>query len=224
MIFSKSKYLIFLSLMILAIFISYFNFDRTISMFFIEHANIFKHLGKKASMLGESHWYLTIGVLGALYFAFIDKNRPYMHRFLFLIYVNIFSGLISLILKLLFGRLRPWKLENGENRFGFLSSQNPDYTFAENISYQIDMLMQNSTHYTSFPSGHTTTIFAVFTYMSILFPRFIYLWLSIALLGASSRILANDHFLSDVFAGIIVGTISTLFIYSKIKEKIDKNY
>ncbi|MDO8453243.1 MAG: phosphatase PAP2 family protein [Sulfurimonas sp.] len=41
---------------------------------------------------------------------------------------------------------------------------------------------------------------------------------------ACGRILDNDHFVSDIFAGIIVGTLSTLFIYSKMKEKIEKKY
>jgi membrane-associated phospholipid phosphatase len=142
---------------------------------------------------------------------------------LFLLYVNLFSGLISVILKPLFGRLRPWKLENGGDGYGFLIAQNPDFSFLENIRYQIEMLIQNSTHYSSFPSGHTTTSMAVFTYLMILFPRYAYVWISVTLLSLMSRIFANDHFVSDLLAGIIVGVLSTLFIYSKMKDKLEKN-
>lgn len=206
--------------MSVAIFLSYHFIDRDISMYFIEHADTYKQFGKSMSTIGESHWYIGVAVFGALYYTLVKKNSVYKNRFLFLLYINIFSGLVSLIAKMLFGRLRPWKLENGENSYGFLITQNPDFSFLENINYQISMTIQNSTHYTSFPSGHTTTSMAVFTYMSILFPKYVYLWLSITLVSLMSRILANDHFVSDLMAGTLVGVLSTMYIYSKMKEKI----
>ena len=220
MIFSKKQYLFFILTTIVLIFLSYFYVDRSVSMYFIENADTYKEFGKTMSMLGESHWYIAIAILGSLYYGFIGKNRIYTQRFLFLLYANIFSGLISIVSKMFFGRLRPWKLENGENDFGFLFFQNPDFTFLENIHYQITKLMQHSTHYTSFPSGHPITSMAVFTYMSILFPKYIYLWFTITIIGVGSRILANDHFVSDILAGMLVGVLSTLYIYSKMKDKI----
>ena len=210
--------------MIVMIFFSYNYVDKTVSYYFIEHANLYKHFGKKISMIGESHWYIITAILGALYFTYVKKNSIYTQRFLFLLYANLFSGIISVITKMLFGRLRPWKLENGGDGYGFLIAQNPDFTLLENIKYQISMLMQNSTHYTSFPSGHATTVMAMFTFISLLFPRYIPLWTLIALVGVGGRILANDHFISDILAGTLVGTLSTLYIYSKMKDKIEKNY
>ncbi len=220
MIFSKTQYLFFILTMIVSIIFSYYYIDRDVSMYFIQHADTYKQIGKTVSTMGESHWYIATAIFGALYFTYVKKNAIYQQRFLFLLYINIFSGLVSLISKMLFGRLRPWKLENGENGFGFLIAQNPDFTLLENIKYQIDMTIQNSTHYTSFPSGHTTTSMALFTYMMIFFPRYIYLWLSITIVSLASRILANDHFISDLMAGTLVGVISTLYIYSKMKDKI----
>jgi len=224
MIFSKKQYLVFIISSIVLIFLSYFYIDREISMYFIQNADTFKAFGKNVSKLGESHWYFAIAIFGAIYYTYVKKNEIYKQRFLFLLYINIFSGLISLITKPLFGRLRPWKLENGEDGFGFLIAQNPNFSFLENINYQITMILKDSTHYSSFPSGHTTTSMAIFTYMCILFPKYIYLWISITFVAVASRILANDHFISDLFAGSLVGVISTLYIYSKIKEKIAKNY
>lgn len=224
MILSKKQLFLFISTIVILIFCSYFFLDKNIAHYFIEHADTYKVFGKTASILGESHWYIGSAVLGALYYAFIQKNALYMQKFLFLLYANLFSGFISLILKLLFARLRPWKLENGGDAYGFLLTQNPDFSFLENIKYQFSILLADATPNTSFPSGHTTTMFVLFTYLSILFPRYIYLWLSFALFGAISRILANDHFLSDTLAGILVGTLATLFIYSKVKGKIEKNY
>lgn len=220
MIFSKKQYLFYILGMTSLIFLSYFYVDRDVSMYFIKHADTYKVFGKTMSTLGESQWYIGVAVLGALFFTFVNKNKLLTQRFLFLFYVNIFSGLISVISKFFFGRLRPWKLENGENGFGFLIAQNPDFTLLENINYQISMLLKESTHYSSFPSGHTTTSMAVFTYMSILFPKYIYLWFTITIIGVGSRILANDHFVSDILAGMLVGVLSTLYIYSKMKDKI----
>lgn len=220
MIFSKVQYAFFLTIMVALIFVCYFYVDRDISLYFIENAATYKQFGKSVSTLGESHWYFAIAIIGALYFAFVKKNSLYMQRFLFLLYINILSGLISVLLKPLFGRLRPWKLENGESGFGFLIAQNPDFTPMQNIEYQISMLVQNSTHYSSFPSGHTTTSMAVFTYLVILFPKYSWFWLAFTFIAVISRILANDHFVSDILAGIIIGTLSTLFVYSKMKEKI----
>jgi len=221
MIFSKKEYFIYIFIMVLLIFISYFAIDKKVAMYFIGHADIYKHIGKIIGIFGQSQWYIGTAIVGALYYAFMKKNSVYLHRFLFLLYANIFSGLASLVFKIFFARMRPWKLENGGDGYGFLISQNPDFTFLQDIKYQFSMLIHSSTTNTSFPSGHTTTIFAMFTYMSILFPRYIYLWLGLASVEGFSRVLANDHFISDILAGILVGTISTMFVYSKVKEKIN---
>ncbi|MDF1877631.1 phosphatase PAP2 family protein [Sulfurimonas sp. SAG-AH-194-L11] len=224
MIFSKLQIALFISLMSLLIVLSYFYIDKTISLYFIEHADKYKSVGKELSKLGESHWYIGIALIGIFYYKFIKTNELYKQRFLFLLYANLFSGIISIITKMLIGRLRPWKLENGNDGFGFLIAQNPNFSFFENLSYQVSMLLKDSTHYTSFPSGHTTTSLTVFTFMMILFPKQYYVWIPITLLGVSARILANDHFLSDVLGGTLVGVLCTLFIYSKMKEKIEKIY
>lgn len=224
MIFSRLQLTLFTLSMFILIVLSYFFIDKTVSLYFIEHADIYKTFGKEVSRLGESHWYIAIALIGIIYYKFIKTNELYKQRFMFLLYANLFSGIISVILKMLIGRLRPWKLENGKDEFGFLVSQNPDFTLYENIEYHVEMFVQNSTLYSSFPSGHTTTSLSVFTVMMILFPKQYYIWVSITLLGVSARILANDHFISDVLAGTLLGTLSTLFIYSKMKEKIEKVY
>ena len=220
MIFSKKTYAFFLLLMTLLIVISYNYIDQQVAHYFFKHTETFEDLGKNISTLGESHWYIGAGILGALYFAYVKKNALYMQRFLFLLYANLFSGLISIVLKVLFGRTRPWMYAKESAEYGFLFLQNPDFSLMQKLSYQLSHLLERYAAYVSFPSGHTTTTMAVFTYLSIFFPRYILIWLLLALLSMSSRILANEHFVSDVLAGIIVGSISTLFLYSKMKHKL----
>lgn len=72
----------------------------------------------------------------------------------------------------------------------------------------------------SFPSGHTTTAFAmalIMAYMvnnkiwSVLFPLF-------ALLAGYSRVYLGQHFPTDIFAGMCIGIVSaiiSLLIYKK---------
>ena len=222
MIFSKKTFLLYTFSIIFLIIFSYFNLDIPIAKFFLSHTKTYSEIGDFISVFGESHWYIGTAIIGFVFFKYVKKNTLYSQRFLFLLYINIFSGLISLLLKQLFGRIRPWGLRGDSNEFGFLAFSNLDLSFIEKMKLHISTIANAPTTYTSFPSGHTTTVFVLFTYMSIFFPRFIYLWFSLAFVLVSSRILANDHFLSDIFAGIFVGTTSALFIYSKMKEKLYK--
>ena len=221
MIFSLKTYSIAISIAIAFIIFSYFYLDRGVAEYFLANIPTFEHTGNTISILGESHWYLATGLLGFLFFKYYKKNRLYEQRFLFLLYINLFSGIISLLLKWLFSRIRPWGLRPGHDEYGFLAFQNWDMSFLEKMKYHFMTLAESPTTYSSFPSGHTTTVFAVVTYLSILFPKYLYLWLSLAIVVAGSRILANDHFISDLFAGAIVGTVATLFLYSKMKGRIE---
>lgn len=224
MIFSKKQYGIFILSLLFLLVVSYFFLDKTVAKYFIANVSTYEGIGDFISIWGESHWYIGTAVIGFIIFKYFKKNELFAQRFLFLLYANIFSGLISLVLKHLFGRIRPWGMRNDGDEYGFLLFQNFDMGFVEKMKNHALTLADSPTTYTSFPSGHTTTVFAVFTYLCLLFPKYLYLWLSFAVVLSSSRLLANDHFISDIFAGIIVGTISTMFIYSKMKEKIEKVY
>lgn len=76
----------------------------------------------------------------------------------------------------------------------------------------------------SFPSGHTTSFFAFFLCLSCIIgtandfssteKRFLsFCCFIMALLGGYSRIYLSQHFLSDVFAGGIIGTVVTALMY-----------
>ncbi len=220
MIFSKKQYFLYTSFLLVMIFISYFYIDKTIAKYFLSNVKTYEEIGDIISIFGESHWYIVSAILGYVFFKFYKKNIVYANRFLFLLYINLFSGIISLILKQLFGRIRPWGLKNNGDEYGFLAFQNFDMGFIEKMKYHFLTVADAPTTYTSFPSGHTTTVFAFFTYLSIFFPKYIYIWFMGAVILASSRLLANDHFISDIFAGILIGTLSTMFIYSKMRGKL----
>ncbi len=197
---------------------SYFFVDKNVALYFEVHKDFYEPIGSAISVLGESHWYIGGGLLGFLFFKYIKTNELYKNRALFLVYANLFSGLLSIIFKWFFGRIRPWGLDDGE--YGFLLFKNYDLGIFQKISEHFATLQIHPGLYASFPSGHTTTVFAVATVVALLIPRFVYLWYTLAIIVASSRILALDHFISDVIAGATLGTLSTLYLYSKMKGKL----
>ena len=87
----------------------------------------------------------------------------------------------------------------------------------------------------SFPSGHTTSFFALAFVVCILFtssPRIHRLARSLvqivlfalATLGGYSRIYLSQHFAKDVFAGILVGTLITIVCYAIFNRFEDKKW
>ena len=93
----------------------------------------------------------------------------------------------------------------------------------------------------SFPSGHTTSFFALAFVVSILFSRetstsslsstnrsYNYLFQTalffLAALGGYSRIYLSQHFARDIFAGILVGVIVTAVCYAVFSRYEDKKW
>ena len=223
MIISKRCTIIFLLSFLAFILLSYFYIDRAVAEYFLANVATYESIGEIMSIAGESHWFIATAILGFLFFRYYKKNSLLEQRFLFLLYINLFSGVINLLLKWLFGRIRPWGLRDGGDTYGFLLFQNFEMGFFEKMKYHFITLFNSPTTYSSFPSGHTTTLVAVAIYLSLFFPKYRYLWFFVAIIVAFSRILANDHFISDLLAAVIVGSLSTLFLYSKMKDKLEKN-
>lgn len=59
----------------------------------------------------------------------------------------------------------------------------------------------------SFPSGHTAFYFGLFAPLIMLWPRYTALWLVVPLIVATQRLVAHDHYLSDVAASTALATL-----------------
>ena len=76
-------------------------------------------------------------------------------------------------------------------------------------------------HWLSFPSGHTTTFFALFFCLSIILCAenakgkhiLSFLCFLCATFGAYTRIYLSQHFALDVLAGILIASFSTILLY-----------
>jgi membrane-associated phospholipid phosphatase len=109
----------------------------------------------------------------------------------FILAVSVFSAWIGThILKFLFGRYRPeLLLTQGLYGFSFFSC-----SYAK----------------MSFPSAHTTTSLAFMTVLSKTKPKYKVVWIILAILLSASRVILNEHYLSDVLVGGGIGVCSAM--------------
>ena len=98
-----------------------------------------------------------------------------------------FPGLFTAIVKRVLGRGRPENLDD----VGALGFQH----------------IINDHSFQSFPSGHTTTSFALAYAIGFLWPKAFWPLATIAVLVGISRVVIGVHFPSDVLAGAVVGTV-----------------
>ena len=72
----------------------------------------------------------------------------------------------------------------------------------------------------SLPSGHSCVLGIIATFLSIAYPRYRILFIGVATLLAFTRTLDQQHFLSDVFFGLAIGILTTLFIFNLLRRYI----
>jgi undecaprenyl-diphosphatase len=109
------------------------------------------------------------------------------------------AGLADDMLKIAFGRARPYL---------WLAGDDSGFEF-----------FRYSAKFASFPSGHTTTSFAAALAFGTLLPRYKGWFLLTALLIGVSRIVLDVHYLSDVIAGAVLGTIVALSVGNWLQKR-----
>jgi len=118
------------------------------------------------------------------------------------------SGIISIVLKnTLFSECK--------RPYYYLKTDPTFYTMSD-FTYFIEH---------SFPSGHTTSIFALMTLFALTYNKsklLLLLLFIFALLVAYSRIYLSQHFLIDVLAGSLIGTGTAYFVFKLLNDKLEK--
>ncbi len=154
------------------------------------------------SQAGKSHWLFALSLLAVVLGLFrreklLGPRRRaawglFASRGFYVFAVLAFSGIAVQIVKHVVGRARPYLIDlDGPFHFDFFSLKAVE---------------------ASFPSGHTTTVFAVLAALTLLWPRLGPAFLIVALPVAASRIVLGAHYPSDVFAGACLGLASALVV------------
>lgn len=151
---------------------------------------------------GESDWILIPSLL-ALAIAWLlslvtrDLLRLWARR-LFVVASFIFLGvglpsLVATLLKRIIGRARPM-----------------EWTAAAPLSFA--PFNWDAYTYQSFPSGHSTTAFSLALTVAFLWPRSFWPMLGFAALVAISRIILGQHYITDITAGAVLGTLGAFAV------------
>jgi membrane-associated phospholipid phosphatase len=93
--------------------------------------------------------------------------------------------------------------------------------FFEHSAFEYHIIKGLDIHsYNSFPSGHTTTAFAVFSLLAFLDKRKGRAWLFVFLgvLTGYSRVYLFQHFVEDTYVGSMVGTVSSVVVYLALQK------
>lgn len=181
--------------------IGYFQIDIPAAIFFKGRDIRILDLFEWISVLGESTWYLLGAFVLFLYFKIVHPRPFYANRALFVFASVAVSGVVTLLIKLIFGRFRPVMFFT-ESLYGF-NFFNP----SEDMN--------------SFPSGHAATALSLVFALSLLFPRYRFPLFCFGLLVAVSRTVTTAHFLSDTVAGAWVG-IATVCLLQQVIVRTGK--
>jgi len=144
---------------------------------------------KRISVLGRSECYVVPTLLLLAWWWRFRIERRLFKLCLWLLAAEAASGLVTRILKIVFGRWRPTQLANGHFGFDFF---------------------QLAAKRNSFPSGHTSDAMSVAVVLWFVCPRLRPVAAAWVVLMGAARVLVLDHFVADVAVGAVVGLVCTL--------------
>lgn len=160
--------------------------------------------------VGKSHWMLIgTALIIALFWRITHETddpgwreiiQHYTGRFIFIFSAVAGAGIAAMLLKGIIGRARP-KLFASEGVLSF-----DPFAF--------------TSKWASFPSGHTTNIFALAAALTAIWPRLGYVLLPMAALIAVTRVLVGAHHPTDVSAGAL---LALLFVFTFRRILADKD-
>ncbi len=151
-----------------------------------------------ATQLGEGWFWLVI----ILTYLFIRYEKS-----LLLTASLLLSTLLSSTSKLYFDTLRP---------LAFFKDLKINWHLVDGVQINIHQ---------SFPSGHTTTAFAIFTLIALFSKNKNtgFLFVLLAWLAGFSRNYLFQHFPEDVLGGAVVGVFSSLVVYLFLGKRFTKS-
>ena len=170
----------------------------------------------RITQLGDSLWYFII-IISVFLLSFLGEKIKLISnkKWLYLKNLSIFSffylilvGLVTQLLKHIIGRPRP-------NYVDFDTGASFNF-FSTDASFH------------SFPSGHSSTIFAIALILSLLIPGLRVFFLLLGFVVALSRVVVGAHYTTDIVAGglvaIILYKVFLVFLEKRYPEMSDQTF
>ncbi len=151
----------------------------------------FDHFFKLVTHLGDGLFAILIAVI-TLFFN-VKKS-------LYILFSYIFASLTTSIIK----------------NYIYIDTCRPSFAFEFFVREPLKLVEGVEMNiFNSFPSGHSTSAFAVFISLMFLSDNFFMklLWLLIAFLAAYSRTYLSQHWLVDIYFGSLIGFSFSIFFY-----------
>jgi membrane-associated phospholipid phosphatase len=177
--------------------------DRPVALAMEELPPWFRNLAGDITWIGKSLGWLLLSAGLALFWTWRSHrsdpagSHPSLYRrralaSAFLFSAVALSGIIANLIKLAVGRLRP-NLFLGDGSYGF-------------EPWHLDADLRG------FPSGHTTTMFALAFAIAVIRPGWRLSAFAAAIVISATRIIINAHYLSDVIGGMVVALVTVLWL------------
>lgn len=178
----------------------YFFIDLSLAKFFASMASpLLKTTAQALTHLIDPKFQVFLWPVLYFFLRFIYKKESLGHWCLLFLTSIAIANVFTEILKKVIGRARP---------SAFFSLGQYGLTF-----------FSTSDLYSSFPSGHACTIGAICGVLACRYPRCWIPLLALSFLLASTRVILNFHYLSDIIAGSILGFLVAQWIYKLMKKE-----
>lgn len=166
--------------------LSYHTIDKPLALYLHQFQFTLLHtVAKTIAFLGQGTLYCIIAMITWLLSTFYIKNERIRRIATLFFFALLIPGIASSVLKWLACRARPFDwFDHG--LYGFY-------------------LFHFKWHLYSFPSGHATTIGSMMMACTILWRRHWPVFLLLALIVATGRLIICAHYLSDIMAGLYLG-------------------
>lgn len=171
----------------------YFHIDLWVAEIIHQHKQLYQsHLLHSLTILGSWPALLALVILLYIFCRIFQIKQSIRLAVSQVGLTMIICDLIVTVLKILLGRARPLMWFD-HHLYGFYGP-----------SLQVK--------FWSFPSGHAVAVMSIIWSLSILYSKYMTIWLLFGCLIVSTRILLLQHYISDVFASIYLAMIVAVFV------------
>lgn len=196
--------LLIVLIFIAAIILSYFYFDKPFAVFFHKVPHFLFSIGYFINEFTNPVPNVLLWPLIFYFVYFILKKEPLGEKILLVAISINAANAVSIPIKMIFGRYRPALLFS-QHLYGF------DFFAIHNSEL-------------SFPSGHAVTISAIMFALSCLYPKRSMFFLLIGFILSFARVIVDDHYLSDIFASMLIGLMISQFVFISMKRSSSSTF